>query len=291
MFISSRPFGGGIMFSRKQVVRFIIRDHDYYRRAAVAFMAGLKFHGIDTVEIASADYVPADDIVVVWSGNYPDIMRKQTEAGGHTIIMEVAYFGERLNALSFSVNGLHGMGDFVPGQDHNMPSDRWEATGLEIAPWRDRAGKPILIAGQTPGDAQMDGVDPIAWAARAAVKLRNAGCSRLLFRPHPNSRKGAANVQADTVEGDLLATLRMASCVVTYSSNIAVDALLYGVPFIAVSDGSMAREVTGSGILAAMEPPLYDLTQWSHDLAYCQWSLVETAAGDAWEFLSNEVLK
>jgi len=279
------------MFRKKQIVRFIIRNHDYYRRAADAFMAGLKFHDIDTWEIAYDDYIPAADIVVVWSGNYPGIIRRQTEAGGRTIIMEVGYFGDRLNALSFSVDGLHGMGNFVPGQDHHMPLDRWDATGLEIAPWRDCEGKPILIAGQTPGDAQMAGINPIEWAAKAAVKLRDAGCSRLLYRPHPNSRKGAANVQAETVEGDLLGTLRMASCVVTYSSNIAVDALLYGVPVIAVSDGSMAREVTSSGILAAMEPPLYDRTQWAHDLAYCQWSHDETAAGDAWEFLTSEVLR
>ncbi len=277
------------MFRKKQVVRFIVRHHDYYRRGAESLMAGLKRHGIDSLIIDPADYKRADDIVVVWSGNYPIVMHEQFTAGGHTIIMEVGYFGDRLNALSFSVNGLHGRGKFVPGLK-DMPFDRWNATGLEIAAWQDCDGKAIMIAGQTPGDAQMAGENPIAWAANAAAKLRAAGHTNLLYRPHPNYRKFAASIPAETVEGDLLGTLRMASCVVTYSSNIAVDALLYGVPVIAVSDGSMAREITGSGILAAIDPPLYDRTQWAHDLAYCQWSLEETAAGDAWAFLTSEVL-
>ena len=90
----------------------------------------------------------------------------------------------------------------------------------------------------------------------------------------------AAYPQATGSLADCLADARW---VVTFNSNSGVDAVLAGVPTVAVDQGAMAWAVTGRD--PTVQPPTPDRSTWAAELAWCQWTLDEIKKGVAWDHL------
>jgi hypothetical protein len=147
-----------------------------------------------------------------------------------------------------------------------------------MRPWRETpaAGRGLaLVMGQVPGDQAIKGIAIDDWYRTAAEAYRMAGFETR-FRAHPNGGP-ARPLQADLDE---------AACVVTWSSNSAVDAVLAGVPTVAMDRGSMAYQVAGHEL--GTMPPMPDRMAWSHALAWKQWSMKEMAGGDCWAAVGDE---
>jgi hypothetical protein len=81
--------------------------------------------------------------------------------------------------------------------------------------------------------------------------------------------------------------LKNAHCVVTWNSNSAVEAAIYGKPVFAFDEGSMVWEIANKSLLDLDTPKYPDRKQWANNLAYCQWTLEEIRNGDAWRHLSR----
>jgi len=241
-----------------------------------AFARGLRKHGW----VADISENPGKcDLLVLWGTRRQEAIQTQKRRGGRVCILERGYVGDRFHWTSVSFGGgLNGRGEFRGPLDD--PS-RWEKHFSHLMkPWRGVRGGPAVILGQVPTDMSVRGVNLKAHYTAWAGALKSQGFDAV-FRPHPNAPgeriEGVTNLPDDQPIEDALNSVCMA---LTWNSNSAVDAVLAGVPTVAMDKGSMAWPVTGH---AVEFPPMPSRESWAHNLAWKQWTADEMASGACWE--------
>jgi hypothetical protein len=233
-----------------------LKPHGHQGAHAEALRAGLARHGVKR----------DPRFVAVWGWRTGQAYRK---AGREVLVLERGYLGDRFAWTSIGWNGLNGRAEF-PG----YPDDggaRFRALGIPLRPLRP-AGDYALIVGQVPGDAALQGRDLGPWYAAQAARAWGVPCR---FRPHPlAARRGPVHTVANAprLDGDLAESLARAAIVVTFNSNVGVDAMLAGKPVTCDDPGSMIHGVAPA-----------DREAWAHRLAWRQWSLDEIRSGAALE--------
>lgn len=237
-----------------------------------AIIKGLAAHGIAS-KATSARYSETHH-VACWGWR----IGKEMRARGHDVlVMERGYLGDRFSWTSLGWNGLNGRATFPQAPQDN--GARF-AQHFEMKPWKG-GGYYVLIMGQVPGDASLQGKDMLPWYSAAAAESARAYGLPVKFRPHPlaikkGHRKMPKGVEIST--GSLEDALSGAAIVITYNSNSGVDSVLAGVPTLSFDCGSMAYDVTGHKIGEFIKP---DRDQWASDLAWKQWQLSEIESGAA----------
>jgi len=227
--------------------------------------AGLRAHDRDCV--IQQRYVPqAGQTVVCWGWRSGQIYRA---AGCNVLVMERGYIGDRFAFTSMAWNGLNNRGTFPTVPDAAGARFKANHSG-SLKPWNP-LGDYVLIAGQVPGDMSLQGRDLHPWYEEQAARWRARG-KTVMFRPHPLAAKRAPVLPvagAPVLAGEMTDAIAHAELVVTYNSNLGVDALLAG-KLIHVEDcGSMAWG-------------WIDRTEWAHALAWRQFTLDEIRSGFAW---------
>lgn len=155
---------------------------------------------------------------------------------------------------------------------------RLRALGVTIRPWR-ADGHHILVC--PPGDvyAGLSGFDAAGWRDEVTAKLAQHSDRPVRVREKP--RDGARNVP-------LAQDLIDCWAVVAHSSNVAVDALLLGVP-VFVTDRCGARRCAETDLSRIESPRLGDDREaWAATLAAQQWTLEEMRSGLAWRELQEQ---
>jgi hypothetical protein len=242
------------------------------------FQLGLKQHGI-TAEIQSSTEYQPTDLAVLWSAYDTKVMVGQRRAGTDYLIMERGYV-RRMEYASLGFNGLNGQADFM---NADSPPDRWLKLGVEMKSWK-MGGDYILLCGQIPNDSSLHGIQPQQEYIRLAEALIRMHRRPVYWRPHPQ-RVTRLQVPLETRAGPLDEALSGAWCIVTLSSNVAVDAALDGTPAITLDSRSMAYPVTRHDLMYSLIPWRPDRRQWAYNLAYAQWNADEIASGEAWVHL------
>lgn len=301
------------------------------RAALLAFYLCLMRSGENVQLIEVADYLPCD-IAVVFGAPKPGAGVRETRRKiyaahkGPFIVLDSAVMGrsvylqrpswwrvrQRLrknnrtlvNATThfrIGLNGaFHNTADFC---NHGSPPDRWQelsrAANLPLLPYRE-TGRHILLVGQIPSDASLQGADIIGWMEETIHALRQRTKRRIVVRPHPGTQRrdlkrikarilGRSGVKLDMPpSGTIRDALSGCFLCVTYSSSAAIDALLMGVPAVAMSPASLAWPVTDHDLERLEDPTLYPREQWLHDLAYAQWTEAEIGSGLAWARLKEK---
>lgn len=235
-------------------------------RHAAALAAGFARHGVRTR--TTHDARQAGQTVVVWGWHLGKPLR---DAGKSVLVMERGYIGDRLGAwTSLAWNGLNNRGKVSSIPDDGGARFRAHFDGM-LKPWNP-AGEYVLLVGQVPGDASLQGRDLSPWYAAQAARPWG---KPVVFRPHPVARKRGHLVRpvpgTRMEEGDLEQALAGAAEVVTWNSNTGVEALLAGKPTHVADPGSMAWEGAA------------DRERWAYRLAWRQWTLEEFASGFALE--------
>lgn len=241
-----------------------------------AFVAGLRRHGWQA-EIVTEWRLA--DLFVMWGTRRSDKIARTKAAGAEVCIIERGYVGNRFNWSSVSFGGgLNGRGEFRGPVDD--PS-RWQTHFARLMqPWRVSEG-PVTIFGQVPADMSVKGVDLTRFYQQAYDAFSKLG-HEVWFRPHPQGSRGAYApqgarlVSAGRPIGDVLSQTAVA---VTWNSNSGVDAVLAGVPTVALDEGSMAWAVAGHELAV---PPTPDRAAWAARIAWCQWTKDEMASGECW---------
>lgn len=249
---------------------------EHQRCFGSAFAQGLARHGWKTTY--SRGWQPAD-LVVLWGVRAQDRIQKQRDHGGDIVILERGYVGDRFAWTSVSFGGrLNGRAEFRgPFSD----GTRWERHFAHLMqPWQKRETGDVLIMGQVDGDMSLSGANIQVFYATAAQAFTEAGYP-VRRRSHPLAKHGS-------IIPPLAADLALARAVVTFNSNSAVDAVLAGIPTIAVDRGSMAWDVTGHDL--GVLPPTPDRTAWAHALAWKQWTKDEMASGACWDAVGREAV-
>lgn len=229
---------------------------------------------------AYGDYEPADVVVTIgWNIAIAKIHDDQRRHGKVSLSISDGFVrrGWQPGAyFAVTRGGLHAYGD----QIGLMPGDRWSKLGVRLRPWSSNEDGHILIAHQhTPA---YDGHDRQPWFHETVRLLRARTDRELILRPHPRDRN-----RSELPPGCLVSTrsfredLENAAAVVTYDSNMAVDALLYGVP-VFTAGKTKADPLACHDIEQIVDPPKPDRQQWAHDLAYSQFNVNELRAGLPW---------
>lgn len=161
---------------------------------------------------------------------------------------------------------------------------------LQPAPWR-KAGHHILVAGMGDKGAIAEGYQPEQWERWAIGQLQQHTRRPIVYRPKPSWKTARPIPGTIYSPRDRDAELELQNCwaVVTHHSNVAVDALVAGVPVFCWEGVAAAL---GSTDLSQIEsPPMPDgRDEWMADIAWTQWSVREMADGLAWRHLRLEGL-
>lgn len=249
-----------------------------------AVAEGFRAHGLSP-ELRNRNQYSPTDMAVLWGHKTPHVLDGQRAAGADYLVVELAYFGDRIQWISLGLNGLNGRAQMY---NRNCPPDRWEKYGVEVKPWK-AAGEYVLVMGQIPGDVslqkcrsrQLPGYIP--WLADACKRAKCYGLP-VYFRPHPRMTRPFA-IDCPVMNGSLEEALSRAALVISWNSNSLVDAVLAGVPIVACDNGSMAYEM---GVHEIGEDPIRPVRdQWLYDMAYSQWTLNEVRTGEAWGHLKQ----
>lgn len=186
------------------------------------------------------------------------------------------------------------------GWRDDCPSDRFEELGLKVKPWND-GGDYVLLGLQILNDASLLGLDYYEWTNNILEEILEKTDKNIRIRLHPltDEKRWPKHMdvrrffnedritisQGNTLEEDLA----NAHCMVTYSSGSGIDAILAGVPHIAMHPGSMVYPISGHSIEDINDPPKPDRTNVLNNLAYSQWTPGEMQEGLTWEHLINNV--
>jgi hypothetical protein len=218
-------------------------------------------------------------LLVLWGVRRDAAIKQQKRAGGDVCILERGYLGDRHEWTSVSFGGgLNGRGIFR-GPFHD--ASRWETNFAHLMkPWKGITGGYALILGQVPGDMSVKGQVVLpAFYAQAAAAFNKVGFITK-FRPHPKANRRERCNGAQAIGGSLEEALAGAAVTISYNSNSTVDAVLAGVPSVAMDQGSMAWDVTGHKLEYPASP---DRTHWAYALAWKQWRLEEMRSGYCWD--------
>lgn len=180
-----------------------------YRREC--FLAGLQAVGLECVP--RIERPGPGDVLVLW--NRPPAReaeaRRFEAAGARVLVVENGYLGKQwMGRKWFAMAWSHHAG---AGRWPEGGPKRWDAWGVEMAPWR-AGGGDTLILGQR-GIGEPGVASPRGWAE---VVQRTIGGR---IRRHPGANAAPVSLQDDLAD---------AASVVTWHSAGALHALLAGVP-------------------------------------------------------------
>lgn len=202
------------------------------------------------------------------------ILREIRATRAHYLFVDRAYFagGPKTNRLRVCHNRYqkNTIEDLAPRErEHYLVRAR--ALGIELEPWHKDRGEHVLLVPPSAEICALFGLGD--WKARTLERLKRA-----TDRPIDVSLKGDPRPLAERLE--------RCHCVVTWSSNVAVEAIVAGVPAI-VGPESAARPLAGKledleAIIAAPPAPADELREaWVASLQRGQFELAEIANGTA----------
>jgi hypothetical protein len=235
-------------------------------------------------------YEPSDIAVIfgVYKSKVPisfprgEVFRQQRAKNLDVVVLETGYInrgdGEH-HHYAAGFNGLNGRADF---RNKGMPADRFEKLGVELMPWNQ--GEDVILCGQVPWDASVEGSNHVKWLHLIAQEIRRVTKRKIVFRPHPLAHVPTPH-GCELSTGPLASDLKRAHCVVTYNSNSGVEAILSGVPAYAFDKGSMIHGICEMELENIEDPAKPDRQQWANELAYAQWTLEEMRTGETWKHL------
>lgn len=238
------------------------------------------------------------DVVVFYGlqGNTPQMFfdyRTQRKA----VYVDLGYWGRREGGRwtgyhKVSINDRHPTAYF---QAIKHPADRVARFGLHPVV-EFKGGRHILLAGMGDKGALAEGFQPEAWERAVINEIRKVSDRPIRYRPKP-SWKEARPIEgteyspphAREVEHDL----RDCWAVVTHHSNVALEAMLAGIPafcWSGVMKNYCRQDLSGIELVGAFPYARYDVDQLLADIAYTQWSVAEMRQGLAWNHLKQEGL-
>ena len=261
------------------------------------FVADALFKGIqacgEKVRMKDArSFTRPEADVALWYGYSKAIMDGYRDAGKKAIYVDLGYWRrEGFNGHhKLAINSRHPT-DYFQKKKH--PPDRFKKLGVAIKDWT-KSGDSIIVAGMSAKGAGAEGFPPERWERDAVAELKRYTTRSVIYRPKPNWHfstriDGAGYQRGDPQGNDVPTILKGVHAVVTHHSNVAVDALLEGVPVFCLEG---IASVLGKSKLSEIESPIRPegREQWAYDAAYSQWSVPEMASGAAWRHLKEEGL-
>lgn len=216
------------------------------------------------IVVGAADLQPGDAAFYGWLRGLEPLLKRAQREGRTWWYLDNGYFRPghyggyyRLTRSAYQHNG-RGEGDLK----------RLAELGLRIRPWRKDGGNVLICP---PGSlfATHLGFDADQWLDEVVAQVRR------------HTDRGVY-VRRKSCKRPLEQDLDNAHCLITAFSNVAVEALMYGVPVFTTHP--CAAACMGLQDLSEIENPFYpdDRIRWASVLASNQWTLDEMREGVPW---------
>lgn len=200
------------------------------------------------------------------------------------------------------INGfLSGSAEWPVTSDETSAS-RLTIMGADWSGWCNNPAGHIVVALQLPGDASLRGADINDWAYQMVLAIRQQTDRRIVIRSHPHASDRAFELHGELAfrllnhgldnlcfsDGKIVPwsqDLENAYCTVTYTSGLAVDSILRGIPTLASDVGNFAYALSSNfpkDIECLHMASEQEVHEWLRRLSACQWNTDEMADGTAW---------
>lgn len=252
----------------------------------------------------SEEYQPCDVAVIFGSW-------KPREKGWHAVRNSIVNAADRfvvietplLNRVTqgenhycrIGINGFLNDSGYWPEVNDDFARSRLEGMNVHWKGWCNDPQGHILIALQLPGDASLRGQDINEWAFDTVKRLRQVTERPIRVRNHPLIsdrgfeshgplamrllQSGYKNITlSDGAEVPWTQDLEGAYCTVTYTSGLAIDSILAGIPTIACNPGNFAYDISTNFVEEIDQLRCVDkkmIQDWLQQLSVCQWSREE----------------
>lgn len=202
------------------------------------------------------------------------------------------------------INGFLNRSAHWPDMPIDIADERLNQLDVRWPGWQGQDDGHILLALQLSGDASLRGADINDWAYRTITELRQHTDRAIVVRNHPLASDRAFEEHANLAHRLLLDGVRNlrfsdgkivpwsrdlqgAYCTVTYTSGLAIDSVVAGVPTIACDAGNFAwgfSSQTPAEINNLRRADSMVITEWMRQLAACQYTRAEMEDGTAWNY-------
>lgn len=257
--------------------------------------AGITSLGDAATIIPLADYIgPQDYSVCVFYGYVPMLQKVMADfraLGRPVVYIDLGYWSRKgpNGYHKIAVNDRHPT-DYFQRRRHD--GSRAAALGIQVKSWRPYGDGHILLAGMGRKAAVIaEGQELGAFEREAIAEIRKYSDRPIVYRPKPSCAYSGPieGTIFSSKDQPLVQVLRGCHAVVTHHSNVAVDALVEGIPVFARK--GVAAPMSAPD-LSHIEDPYYpdDRRQWVNDVAWTQFSVQEMGMGLPWRHLKDEGL-
>jgi len=223
--------------------------------------------------------------LLLWGPGAPDRfdpMRRQVAAGGHVAAFDLAYWG-RDRKIRVSIDTAHPQAWVMR---HDWPAARFLADHVPVSSTWNPAG-PIIVAGIGRKARAQYGSQVDTWERTMIAACRARWPKhRLYYRAKQVDAPVPQHVVIMSPGAAIDRALTGASLLITWHSNVAIDAIRMGIPVVC-RDGAAAA-VCPAELPPDLQPlaaPLRD--RFLRNLAWFQWDASEAAA--CWAFLQQVI--
>ncbi len=215
------------------------------------------------------------------------IMKRCWEEGRDFYYMDTGYFGNE--ATPSNPNGYKMWHRIVKNNlQHDeiitRPGDRWDKFRRSFTPWK-KTGSKILIALPDEKPCKFYDIDLEKWTQETIDTIKKHTDRPIELRQRAPKRidRTVSNTLKQALDNDVFA-------LVTFNSNAATEAVMYGIPTFTLAPCNAAKPVTLQD-LSQIETPYYPdsdkLYAWASHLAYGQFHNNELISGDALRMLQT----
>ena len=219
--------------------------------------------------------------VVLWGDHklFFSVLKPAIEQGRTWYYADHAYFGRGLY-FRVTKDALQSSGDFPLDNRDDARFQQVSAvlranklqSEIKIQPPKFKKDGFILICPPSEALSERSGFKQAEWLDETVARIRNESDRRLVIRQKPTVNRTPA---------PLLQALEGAWCAVTYTSNVATEAMLGGYPCF--TTGPHPANVFGNTRLDQIERPYLPaaetLHRWAAQLCASQWTPNEIARG------------
>jgi hypothetical protein len=249
-----------------------------YRRIAEAMHIGIQACGDrSTIWDIDQGMPPPADVGVMYGWRRKELL----EFYPRFVYADLAYW-RREDYFKINCNGWSPDGYVRAG----LHPERWERLGLDIHPARETPRKKVVIAGQSVKSSVGHGLRYMAWETKWAKKLQALGFE-VVYRPKPRDT-AKRPIPGVLYDNRPIMDWRDVHAVVTHHSNIALEAIVQGVPAYCETGAAKVMSFHPDEIQSASIPEGREQFLW--DCAYLQWTLEEMRSGECWTHLKERGL-
>lgn len=245
---------------------------------------------------------------------------KQREKGSHVtrgsvasqakffVVIETPLLGRHTDQENqywrTGINGFLNQAAHWPEMPTEIADQRMQALGAQWPGWQNNPDGHVLIALQLPGDASLRGADINDWCYRTITKIRCHTMRPIVVRNHPLASDRAFEEHAALAHRLLLDgvtnirfsdgkivpwsdDLQDAYCTVTYTSGLAIDSVMQGIPTLACDAGNFAWPFSSHDVDQIENLQRADsmvIHEWLRRLVACQYTTTEMSDGTAWNY-------